>query len=81
MLKKLFFSPNFNTNLISVSPLKKQNYKIIFTSINNKASVIIYNNSFDRIYKIDSSNSNTCRIRFTKCNIENKSNINNSKNS
>ena len=41
-LNNVFFSPDIYKNLISVSSLAKQKYKIVFTSINDKSSALIY---------------------------------------
>jgi len=61
-INNVYFSPEFNNNLISISNLIKQGFKIVFNTSSNKPCAILYNQDSQRIISIPSNNSNTFKI-------------------
>jgi len=61
-INEVYYSPNININLISISKLTQQNYKIVFNKYNNKIYVILYDTKGNIIHNIISNNINTFKI-------------------
>jgi len=67
-LKNVFYTPEIKRNLISISSLTKNNYKIVFNNNNNISYAIIYDNKGKVIQSAQSDQSNTYKIWILKCN-------------
>eukprot|EP00833_Pecoramyces_ruminatium_P011250 jgi/Orpsp1_1/1185282/evm.model.c7180000093072.1 len=79
ILKNVYYTPLIKRNLISISSLTMENYKIVFNNNNNSSYAIIYDNNGNRIQSIKSDTSNTYKIyilKYNKLNNDNKMNIN-----
>ena len=61
-INEVYYSPNININLISISKLTQQNYKIVFNKYNNKIYAILHDTKGNRIHNIISNNTNTFKI-------------------
>jgi len=61
-INNVYYSPEINNNLISISNLIKQGFKIVFNTSSNKPCAILYNQDSQRIISIPSNNSNTFKI-------------------
>jgi hypothetical protein len=61
-LKNIYYVPNIAKNIISVTQLIKQHYKIIFFNHNNKMYCTIYNQHLSRIVNIYPNNQNIFNI-------------------
>lgn len=74
----VLYIPDFKRNIISLTKLTKQNYKIIFNTINNKSYAMIYTPERKRITSIPADeHNNTYQIWITnrKINQRNKENL------
>ena len=58
ILKNVFYVDSINKNIISVTKLIQQHYKIIFFNYNNKPYLTIYNDSGKRIINVSSNSQN-----------------------
>jgi hypothetical protein len=55
-LNDVFYVPNINKNIVSVSKLTQQFYKIVFFNHNNKPYSSIYNENGKKISNVYSNN-------------------------
>jgi len=62
IIENVYYSNEISKNLLSVCNLFQQNYKIIFNTIQNKPSAIIYNYNNKRIANLTSNNYNTFKL-------------------
>ncbi len=64
-LTNVYFAPDIRKNLISISSLLNNNFKVVFSNIKNIPFALIYNEHGKRIYKADADGSNTYKIYLT----------------
>ena len=69
-LKNVYFVPNFTKNIISVTNLIQQNYKVVFFNNKDKSCATIYDPNGNRITNVYSSNQNIYTIWLSTKNID-----------